>query len=142
MSEISGFVFPIKLKHAESIFIKGKKIFVKYDNKLVKLNKGMRAIFYLSGEKTIIGEAKILKIERMTVEEVYENYGQNLFLTQEELFNYAKKSPIGRERKTQNLSVYHLANIQKYQTPIKSKKRMTPAGYYLRNNDYQILMKR
>ena len=134
-------MFPIRLAHANQIFEGQKTIFCKYGKKLKKLNPKAKAIFHLSGKKNIIGEARIQRIEMMTPEEAWDRYGAKLFLTKEELFEYAKKSPIGNLRKTRELIIYVLERIKKYDNPIFPKRRMTPAGYYITKSEYINLSK-
>lgn len=135
MEELAGFVFPIGSQHANSIFEKRKDVFVKF-GRLRKLQAGAKAVFHVSGEKLLIGEAIIKNIERMTPEEVWKKYGTRLFLTRAELLEYARKSPLGKERRKKELTVYVLAKVQKYKKPILPKRRMTIAGYYITRNEY------
>lgn len=72
----------------------------------------------------------------MTTETLWRNYSTALFLTKKELFDYAKMSPLGIERKTKELSVYVLEDIKKYIKPKYIKRKMTPSGYYMTENEY------
>ena len=140
MEEIVGFVFPIKSQNANSIFEKGKEVFVKFARgKLRKLKAGAKAFFYVSGEKFLIGEAIIKSIEKMTPKEVWKKYGTRLFLTRGELLEYAKKTPFGEERRTKELTVYVLTKVKKYKKPIFPRRRMTLAGYYMTRDEYLAL---
>lgn len=134
-----GFVFPIRSKHANSIFEERKEVFVKFGGRLKKLQAGAKAIFHVSGEKLLIGEAIIKSIERMPLEEVWKKYGTILFLTRAELLEYARKSSLGEERRTKELMVYVLTKVKKYKKPIFPKQRMTIAGYYITRDEYLAL---
>ena len=134
-----GFVFPIRSQHANSIFERGKKVFVKFGARLKKLKAGAKALFYVSREKLLIGEAIIKSIERMTLEEVWKKYGTRLFLTRAELLEYARKTSLREERKSKELMVYVLTKVKKYEKPIFPKRRMTIAGYYITRDDYLAL---
>ena len=134
-----GFVFPIRSQHANSIFERGKKVFVKFGARLKKLKAGAKALFYVSREKLLIGEAIIKSIERMTLEEVWKKYGTRLFLTRAELLEYARKTSLGEERKSKELMVYVLTKVKKYEKPIFPRRRMTIAGYYITRDDYLAL---
>ena len=138
MEEIVGFVFPIRSHHANSIFEKGKDVFFKFGIGLTKLKAGAKALFYVSGEKFLIGEAIIKSIERMTPEEVWEKYGTRLFLTRAELLQHARESPLGKRRKKE-LWVYVLTGVRKYKKPMLPKRRMTPTGYYITRYEYLSL---
>jgi len=136
LQEIVGFVFPIRSHHANSIFEKGKDVFFKFGIELTKLKAGAKALFYISGEKFLIGEAIIKSIERMTSEEVWEKYGIRLFLTRAQLLEYARKTSLGEKRKRKELSVYVLTKVKKYKKKIFPKRRMTIAGYYITKDEY------
>ena len=131
-----GFVFPIRPQHANSIFEKEKEVFVKFGGRLKKLQSGAKVIFHVSGEKFLIGEAIIKSIERMTSEEVWKRYGAKLFLTRAELLEYARRSPLGEERRKKELTVYVLTKVKKYRKPVSPKRRMTIAGYYITRDEY------
>jgi len=141
MGDIAGYIFPISLSHANSIFEKKKNVFGKFGKRLKKLSPKAKALFYVSGTKSIIGEARIKSVETMTPEKAWEKYGVYFFLTKEELNQYSKRSPIGNLRKTRELSIYVLERIKKYNNPIPTKRRMTPAGYYITNVEYIDLKK-
>jgi len=139
LEEILGFVFPIRLSHAKSIFEEGKEVFVKFGGRLNKLQAGAKVIFHVSGEKLLIGEATIKSIERTTPDEAWKKYGTRLFLTRAELLEYARKSPLGEERRKKDLTVYVLTKVKKYKKPIFPKRRMTIAGYYIARDEYLSL---
>ena len=135
--DVLGFVFPIRPKHADSIFENKKEVFVKFGRRLRNLRVGAKAIFYVSGEKILIGEAVIKSIQPMTPAEAWKKYGPKLFLTREELLEYARMSPLGQERKTKILTVYVLENARKYKKPVILDKRMTLTGYYMTSDEYR-----
>jgi len=139
MTDIIGYVFPIHLQHADSIFEKGKNVFAKFGRELKRLEHGAKALFYISGKKFLIGEATIKSMERMIAEEAWEKYGSKLFLTREELFTYSRTSPIGGKRKTKHMVIYVLTNVKKYEKPLTTKRRMTTAGYYITKDEYLAL---
>ena len=105
MQKIVGFIFPIRSQHASLIFEKRKDVFAKFGVKLKKLRAGSKAAFHVSAEKILIGEAIIERIERMTPEIAWEKYGPRLFLTKDELIEYARKSPLGSEGRKKELTV-------------------------------------
>lgn len=139
MEETVGYVFPIRSQHAIQIFEARKEVFVKFGLPFRKLKVGAKALFQVSGEKRLIGEAVIKSIERMTPEEAWEKYGTRLFLTREELLEYGRKTSLGKERKAKQLTVFRLGGIRKYAKPIFPKRRMTIAGYYISENEYSKL---
>lgn len=139
MQEIVGFVFPIRSHHANSIFEKGKDVFLKFTGRLKELHAGSKVIFHVSIEKLLVGEATIKSIERMMPEEVWKKYGTRLFLTRAELLEYARKSPLGEERRRKELLVCVLTKVKKYHKPKIPKRRMTTAGYYITRDDYLAL---
>ena len=133
-----GYVFPVRRQHANSIFEKGKDVFVKF-GKLRQLRAGAKAIFHVSGEKLLIGEAIIKSIESMTPKEVWKKYSTRLFLTRAELLEYTRKTALGEERRRQELTVYTLRKVKKYKKPISPMQRMTMAGYYISPEKYLYL---
>ena len=133
-----GYVFPVRRQHANSIFEKGKDVFVKF-GKLRQLRAGAKAIFHVSGEKLLIGEAIIKSIESMTPKEVWKKYSTRLFLTRAELLEYTRKTALGEERRRQELTVYTLRKVKKYKKPISPMQRMTMAGYYISQEKYLYL---
>ena len=92
-------MFPIRRRHTNSIFEEKKDVFVKFGRRLNKLKKGSKAIFHVSGMKLLIGEATIINIETMTPEEAWKKYGHRLFLTKAGLLEYARKTPLGEDRR-------------------------------------------
>jgi hypothetical protein len=102
--------------------------------KFTKLNleSGSTIVFYVSGEKLLIGEAKVGHIERLNPEVAWSRYKNRVFLDEEEYHEYAKISPISKEaRKMSEVTVFELENIRKYRNPVRSIYPVTSSGRYL-----------
>ena len=132
MKDIIGIIYPLPEKVLNYMFSNKKDIFVKYlthnytRKSKLKLNKHMKLLFYQSGgNKEIIGEADIKKIEHMKIDEVKKKYMDRLMAPLKNITIYSQ----GREDKT--LIVIHLQNLKKFIIPVKCRKRITMTGQYI-----------
>lgn len=127
---IIGAVFPIKQEHVPKLFGGNCDIFVKFTN--FSLENGSRIVFYVSGKKLLIGEAKICQIERLSSEVAWNRYRDRLFLDEEEYGEYVRISPITKEaRKIPVITAFRLKNLRKYKKPVRAINPITPSGRYL-----------
>jgi hypothetical protein len=136
---VVGIIFPVKPEHAERFFNSpvGQKVFVKFFGKERtprRLSSGARLFFYRSGGgKEIIGEAKITEIDSGTLDQVWKEYCNALFLTRAELESY-----VG-DRKARQMLVLVTENAKKYSTPLKLQWAVTKAGQYMTKELYDRL---
>jgi hypothetical protein len=138
MNAIIGAVFPISSKHASRIFDEGRTVFAKY-TKMTKINKKSKIIFYVSKEKTLIGEGVVKSVTKMTPSDAWSQYGANFFLNEEEYKRYTSWSAIeGRNRTTAEITVFVLECIRKYKQSLHFR-TITPSGCYLTAEDYNKL---
>ncbi len=129
-NEIIGAIFPLNRDHSERIFEAKKNVFVKFSP--FNLSVGQKLVFYVSREKVFIGKATICKVRKMTPKEVWEEYGDRLFLSQAELEEYASFSKIeNKKRSVTELSVYELGNISRFKKPVAAFFQVTASGRYL-----------
>jgi len=130
--EIVGVIFPILPHHLQRFLKERKKVFVKYlcqDVPPEKLLVGSKLFFYQSrSNKEIVGEARIGQISDGTVEEVLAKFGNDLFLTRNELELYAGN----RIRK--RMLVLVLEEVKHYTAPLKLGRSVTMAGQYMTRN--------
>ena len=112
------------------MFRYNRDVFVKFTR--LNLDSGSTIVFYVSGEKLLIGEAKVDHIERLNPDIAWDRYKGRVFLDKEEYDEYAKISPISKEeRKMCEITVFLLENIRKYKKPTRSVYPVTPSGRYL-----------
>jgi len=136
MESVIGAVFPISPEHAVRIFDEGRTVFVKY-TRFSKLDRNSRIVFYLSGERRLIGEGSIEKIEKAKPESVWAHYGRRIFLDKMEYDQYVSNSPIGgRNRISEAITVFVLKNLRKYKKTDQLTYSVTPAGCYLTKREY------
>lgn len=129
--EVVGAIFPILPEHVPNLFDKNRDVFVKF-TKLTGLKNGSVIVFYVSREKTLIGEGKIREVEKLDPETTWSRYKERIFLDKEEYDSYIKISPIGKEeRKMRELTVFTLEKMKKYRKPVESIYAVTPCGRYL-----------
>ena len=128
--KIIGAVFPLLREHVSSLFGRDRDVFVKFT--LLNLKKGYTIVFYVSGEKLLIGEAKVKHIERLDPDIAWSRYKDRVFLNKEEYGQYVRISPINNEeRKMSKVTIFELENVMKYKKPVKSMYPVTPSGRYL-----------
>ena len=112
------------------MFRYNRDVFVKFTR--LNLDSGSTIVFYVSGEKLLIGDAKVDHIERLNPDVAWERYKGRVFLDKEEYDEYARISPISKEeRKMSEITVFLLENIRKYKKPTRSIYPVTPSGRYL-----------
>ena len=105
-------------------------MFVKFTR--LKLGSNSVIVFYVSGEKLLIGEARVRHIEKLSPAEAWSRYRNRIFLTEEEYAKYARVSPVSNEdRKMDEITVFELGNIRRYERPVRSIYPVTSSGRYL-----------
>ena len=85
---VEGVIYALPGDIAMNIFEKEKKIFVKYlpheptKKTEVRLDKGKKIYIYVSGlNKSVIGEAKIKKVEYLDMQEILKKYKKSLMIS-------------------------------------------------------------
>lgn len=138
--KIVGVSYPIPKQFMDRFFKEGKDVFIKPATVFKELKPGMKFVFYQSHEDTgFVGEAKIKNIQLINDPmEVFEMYGDRVFLTKGELREYVRSQEKwksfrsrGREKKKRWL-VIELEDIRKYDKPIKPKRFVPVGGQYIR----------
>ena len=105
-------------------------MFVKFTR--LNLDNVSIIVFYVSGEKLLIGEAKVGRIERLNPDVAWSRYKDRVFLDEEEYDEYVRISPISKEeRKMSEVTVFELENMRKYKKPVRSLYPVTSSGRYL-----------
>lgn len=134
---IVGAIFPISKPHVIR-FLKGKKtIFVKF-TRFKQLKKGSKIIFYVSGEKLLIGEGTIENIEVLDTKTAWRHHNQEIFLTKEEYESYVTMSPTTSEnRKASYITLFTLENLKEFRTLTRPAKPITPSGCYMTKEEYK-----
>lgn len=129
-NEKVGCIFPILRHHVSNLFGKDQPVFVKFTR--FKPENCSLIIFYVSGDKLLIGEANVENVERLDPNIVWSRYNDRLFLNQTEYNEYTKISPIGKtKRKIKEITVFELKDPRRYETSIKSIFTVPPSGRYL-----------
>lgn len=142
MTSIVGGIFPISSKHANRIFDEGRTIFAKY-TKFKQLKKNSKIIFYISKEKRLFGEGTIESVEGLDPKTAWACFGQKIFLNKDEFEQYTVKSPIGGKRRMMpEITVYLLKDLRKYSKSNQLSTKMTPAGLYVTNKEYEKIANR
>lgn len=140
MTEIIGVTFPIRKSFIPRFFEDGKTVFVKPATIFKDLQRGLKFIFYQS-QKDIgyVGEAII---DQITISEdplsFFDIYGEDIFLTREELLKYiedsrkwSRRRRKGEPRSRKWLAI-KLVSIKAYDVPIKPKNSMPLGGQYIK----------
>ncbi len=137
MAEVTGVTFPIPKKFMDRFFKEGKDVFVKPATVWKQLKPGMKFVFYQSREDTgFVGEARIKRI--VLVEDpmqLYETYGDRIFLTREELKEYIKSQERWGRTKSKKRRLWmaiELEGVRKYDKPIKPKRFVPVGGQYIK----------
>jgi len=140
MDTIIGAIFPLSKFHINR-FLKDKKtIFVKF-TRFSQLKRGSKIIFYVSGEKLLVGEGTIENIEVLDTKTAWSRYYQQIFLTKDEYEQYVTTSPTTSEnRKANIITLFTLKNLKAFKTPTKSTKPITPSGCYITKEEYKSLL--
>jgi hypothetical protein len=142
LEKIVGMVFPFPHKTVDRLLSKERDVVSKF-GRFLHLSKGQRLQFYDSDVHAIVGEAKIEKVVHMDPMNVWETYGQRLFLNQDEFDKYISRTPLGpRDLKTPGskrtppkkkvMTVCVLSDPKKFQHPKKPTRKMNMIGHYLR----------
>lgn len=136
LSEIIGVTYPIPKQYMDRFFKEGKDVFVKPATTYKELKPGMKFVFYQSREDTgYIGEAKI---KRVTITrnplDLYETYGDRIFLKKEELKEYKKSQESWSKdnKRRRDWMAIELEDIKSYKNPIKPKRFVPVGGQYLK----------
>lgn len=140
MSKVAGVVFPIPLQFINRIFDKKRNVFARYlpHPTFARLAPRSRLFLYAShGQKEIVGEALIRKIEFLTPDELLKKYGEKVFLSRDELMNYTSQRPSRTTSK--KMLVLILSKPRKYLKGIRYSGHMTMAGEYLTEDKYKAL---
>jgi hypothetical protein len=129
INETIGIIFPLLPTHIQRFFEDRKTVFVKFfvnQRSPLRLRIGSKLFFYESERnKEIVGEAKIAAISMSTPEELLSHYKGTLFLTPNELRQYATK------RMDKKMLVITLEHLKRYSPPLRLKKSVTMAGRYM-----------
>jgi len=105
-------------------------VFVKFTR--LNLDSGSTIVFYVSGEKLLVGEAKVGQIERLNPGVAWSRYKDRVFLDKEKYDEYVRISPVSKEeRKMSEVTVFELENIRRYKKPVRSLYPVTSSGRYL-----------
>jgi len=129
--EIVGAIFPVLPEHVPNLLDPGRDVFVKF-TKLTNLRTGSTIVFYVSGEKVLIGEGRVKVVEKLNSEVAWSRYRDRIFLDKEDFDSYIEISPIsGEERKMRKLTVFVLNKVKKYRKPFGSIYPVTASGRYL-----------
>ena len=127
---IIGAIFPVLRRQVSNLFGSNRDVFVKFTR--LNLETGAIIVFYVSGEKLLIGEAKVSHVERLNPDVAWSRYNRRVFLDEEEWDGYVEFSPISKkERKMSEVTVLELKNSRRYKKPVKSIYPVTSSGRYL-----------
>ena len=130
LTKIIGAIFPVLREHVSNLFGRNRDVFVKFTR--LNLDSGSTIVFYVSGEKLLIGEARVGHIERLNPDVAWSRYKDRVFLDEEEYDQYVRISPISKEeRKMSEVTVFKLENMRKYKKPVRSIYPVTSSGRYL-----------
>ena len=134
-----GAIFPVLEEHVLNLFKSDRNVFVKFTK--MTLSKGMALIFYVSGKKVLIGQAKIENVEKLDTDVAWSLYKNRIFLKKEEYDKYVGISPIsGKERKMKQITVFTFSNMKKYDSPRLTTLAVTASGRYLSKKEYRDIV--
>jgi len=136
--DIMGVVYALP-SHMIQRFFEGKDVFVKFTGQpSTRLVKGHRLFFYAShGQKHLLGEATIEKVDFLTPRQVIDQFGSRLFLSSDEVRQYVHRQHSRKPDKS--MLVLELRERRRYRKPIKFTEHMTMAGRYMTRNLYNKL---
>jgi len=145
--EIIGVAYPVPSNLLDRIFKEEKDVFIKHPTCFKKLKPGHKILFYASHEiRAIVGEATIKNMELMKIDQIYEKYGDRVFITKEEAKEYTK--PL-EERRTKGgkprdieFIVMELENPIKYKKPYKPRRFIPVGGKYITKKEYEEIKKK
>lgn len=142
--KVVGVTFPVPRRFLGRILDEGKSIFVKPST--LRLELGMKIIFYASREEQgWHGEAKVESVEHFTnVEEIIRKYGDELFLTPEELRKYERDRARwhSRGRRPRPWMVVKLKNVKRYPKIVKPKRFIAVSGRYVKESEYKEIVRK
>ena len=140
----TGVIFPIRPKHVKPIFDYPNDVFLKFTK--LKIENGMKIIFYVSYEKMLLGIGNVNKFERMKPESAWKTYNDRIFLDEKEFMEYTKISPInGKSRRMKEIGVMVLSNVKRFPNPISLTENpypMNPSGRYCSRSEYDKLIQK
>lgn len=126
---MSGIIYAITRERFERLK-SGKDVFCKFVKGMPKVNVGDTLIFYLSGgSKEIVGEALIVEMMFSGVDSLMSRYGDRLFITGDELKQYANRRD--------TVLFFVLNDLKEYRRPFKMEKPLTMAGMNLTKELYK-----
>jgi hypothetical protein len=138
-SETVGIIFPLLPKHAERLLNEGKTVFVKFfgrESIPLRLRQGSKLFLYESqGNKAIVGEASITRVESVRASDAVSTYGARLFLTQLEFDEY-----VGN-RGDKTMLALVLGEVRKYAVPLSLERSVTMAGRYMTREMHKRLLR-
>jgi len=140
--EIVGVIYPVPSNLVNRILKEGKDVFIKHPTCFKQLKPGHKVLFYASQEvRGIVGEATIRNIDFLKISEIYERYGDRVFISREEAKSYSKplssrRAGVGGSRDVKFL-VLELQDIKKYGRVVKPKRFITVGGKYLTKREYE-----
>lgn len=142
MNEIIGVIYPIPIEFIDRLFDGRTKVFVKYvAHNTTKLAPRHKVVFYGShGSRKLVGEGIIEKVEFLTPEAVLSRHKEDLFLNQEELLAYVRRSP-SRTPSKEMLTLV-MKKLKRYPATVDYNKPITMAGQYLTAAEYDSLMRK
>ena len=101
----------------------------------------MKIIFYISGEKQVIGEGVIAKVEKLSPDIAWSSWGPKMIMDKCEFEKYTQTSPItGKPRANKELTVLLLKDLRKYDKSIDLTRSVTPTGCYVTEEQYEALL--
>ena len=139
--EIIGVAYPVPSNLLNRIFKEGKDVFIKHPTCFKQLKPGHKILFYASHEtRAIVGEATIKNIELMKIDQIYEKYGDRVFITKEEAKEYTKplaerKGKRGKVRDLEFL-VIELETPRIFEKYYKPKRFIVVGGKYVTKKEY------
>ena len=133
-SKIAGAIYPVPIKFISRFFDGQKKVFIKcLPRSTTRLEPKKKILLYGSyGSKSIFGEGTIDSVEFLNPSEILIKYRENLFLSEQELFDYVA----GRN---QRLLTVVLTKLKRYKSPILFHKPITMVGQYITPDEYDSL---
>jgi len=139
--EIVGVVYPVPSNLLDRIFKEGRDVFIKHPTCFKQLRPGHKILFYSSHEKrAIVGEATIKNIGLMKIDEIYEKYGNRVFITKEEAKEYTKplSERKGKGGKIRNIDflVIELEKPRLFEKYYKPKRFIVVGGKYVTKKEY------
>ncbi|ASJ08051.1 hypothetical protein A3L11_01945 [Thermococcus siculi] len=142
--KIVGVTFPVPKWFLDRILEEGKTVFVKPST--LRVQPGMKVVFYASREgQAWLGEAEVEAVKQFTnVEEIIRKYGDELFLTPEELRQYEKEREKwnSRGKRPRPWMVLRLKNIRKYPKSVKPPRFIAVSGRYVREKEYREILRK